>query len=96
MSYEYVNVAHERHKHITINLYYSKTMAEELKTVAKFSDAMSAHITAGMLNENGIPAAVFGENSSYVSLNYVDPVEVKVNAADYDAAMALLAQNDKA
>ncbi len=70
-------------------------MAEELKTVAKFS-TMSAHITAGMLNENGIPAAVFGENSSYVSLNYVDPVEVKVNAADYDAAMALLAQNDKA
>lgn len=38
----------------------------------------------------------FGENSSYVSLNYVDPVEVKVNAADYDAAMALLAQTDKA
>lgn len=45
-------------------------MAEELKTVAKFDNAMSAHITAGMLNENGIPAAVFGENSSYVSLNY--------------------------
>ena len=57
---------------------------------------MSAHITAGMLNENGIPAAVFGENSSYVSLNYVDPVEVKVNAADYDAAMALINSNDKA
>lgn len=68
-------------------------MAEDFKTVAKFSDAMSAHITAGMLNENGIPAAVFGENSSYVSLNYVDPIEVKVNAADYDAALALLAQN---
>lgn len=56
---------------------------------------MSAHITAGMLNENGIPAAVFGENSSYVSLNYVDPVEVKVNAADYDAAMALINSNDR-
>lgn len=68
-------------------------MAEDFKTVAKFSDAMSAHITAGMLNENGIPAAVFGENSSYVSLNYVDPIEVKVNASDYDAALALLAQN---
>jgi len=49
-----------------------------------------------MLNENGIPAAVFGENSSYVSLNYVDPVEVKVNAADYDEVMALLAQDNKA
>lgn len=68
-------------------------MAEDFKTVAKFSDAMSAHITAGMLNENGIPAAVFGENSSYVSLNYVDPIEVKVNASDYEAALALLAQN---
>ncbi len=68
-------------------------MAEDFKTVAKFSDAMSAHITAGMLNDNGIPAAVFGENSSYVSLNYVDPIEVKVNAADYDAALSLLAQN---
>ena len=68
-------------------------MAEDFKTVAKFSDAMSAHITAGMLNDNGIPAAVFGENSSYVSLNYVDPIEVKVNASDYDAALSLLAQN---
>lgn len=68
-------------------------MAEDFKTVAKFSDAMSAHITAGMLNENGIPAAVFGENSSYVSLNYVDSIEVKVNASDYEAALALLAQN---
>ena len=68
-------------------------MAEDFKTVAKFSDAMSAHITAGMLNENGIPAAVFGENSSYVSLNYVDPIEVKVNASDYEAALSLLAQN---
>lgn len=73
-----------------------KIMAEDLKTVAKFRDAMSAHITAGMLNENGIPAAVFGENSSYVSLNYVDTVEVKVNAADYDAAMTLLAANESA
>lgn len=70
-------------------------MAEEFKTVAKFNDAMSAHITAGMLNENGIPAAVFGENSSYVSLNYVDPIEVKVNASDYDAALALIAQTNE-
>ncbi len=80
----------------SINPLTFKIMAEDLKTVAKFRDAMSAHITAGMLNENGIPAAVFGENSSYVSLNYVDTVEVKVNAADYDAAMTLLAANESA
>ena len=71
-------------------------MKDELKTVAVFNDPMSAHITAGMLNENGITAGVFGENSSYISLNFVNPVEVKVNAEDYDAAMSLLAAQDKA
>ena len=62
----------------------------DLKTVASFTDAMSAHITAGMLTDNGIPAGVFGENSSYVCLNSVNPIEVKVNPEDYEAAMALL------
>lgn len=66
-------------------------MEQEFKTVAKFNDPVSAHITAGMLRENGIPAGVFGDNSSYVSLNYVNPIEVKVNACDFDAATALLA-----
>ena len=47
-----------------------------------------------MLNENGIPAAVFGENSSYISLNYIDELEVKVNPEDYDQAMALINQKD--
>jgi len=66
-------------------------MAEgELKTVATFTEATSAHILAGMLNENGIPAAVFGETSSYPSLSFVKEIEVKVNAADYDAAMNLI------
>ena len=65
-----------------------------LKTVARYRDAMSAHICAGMLNENGIPAAVFGENSSYISLNYIDELEVKVNPEEYDQAMALINQKD--
>lgn len=72
-------------------------MADELKTVAKFSDAMSAEITAGMLRANGIMAEVFGQTSSYPSINAaVDSVEVKVNASDYDSARNLLAANDKA
>ena len=54
---------------------------------------MSAHILAGMLNDNGIPAAVFGENSSYVSINYVDEVLVKVNASDEEAALKLIEEN---
>ena len=29
---------------------------QQFKTVATFQDVMSARITAGMLNENGIPA----------------------------------------
>jgi len=77
-------------------IFNSKTMKEEFKTVAKFRDAMSAHIAAGMLNENGIPAAVFGENSSYPNLNFTDQVEVKVNAEDYEAAKTLLEANNSA
>jgi len=64
----------------------------EFKTVARYNDPISAHIAEGMLRENGIPAMVFGETSSYPSLNLnINPVELKVNAEDYDDAMTLLA-----
>lgn len=62
----------------------------EFKTVMKFSDPVSAHIIEGMLRENGIPAMVFGETSSYPCMNILDAIEVKVNAEDYDDAMALI------
>lgn len=68
---------------------------EEFKTVATFYDPVSAQITAGMLMENGIPAGVFGSNSSYISLNFVNQIEVKVNAEDYDAALALIKQSEE-
>ena len=69
-------------------------MDNEMETVARVRDAVSAHICARMLNENGIPAAVFGENSSYISLNYIDELEVKVNPEDYDQAVTLIEQKD--
>lgn len=66
-------------------------MKEELKTVAKYSDPMSAEIAAGMLRANGIDALVFGTTSSYPSLNAtINSVELKVNAEDYGDAMNLL------
>ena len=68
----------------------------EFKTVAWFTKEVSAQILAGMLNENGIAAAVFGSNSSLNALNYVNPIEVKVNAADYEAAMKLVEEDRKA
>ena len=64
----------------------------EFKTVAKYTDPMLAHIDEGMLRENGIPAMVFGETSSYPSIMQVNPVELKVNAEDYDKALDLLQQ----
>lgn len=67
-----------------------KTDTQKFKTVATFNDRLQAEITAGMLRENGIPAGVFGADSSYPSLGFVSPVEVKVNEEDYDAAMQLL------
>ena len=69
---------------------------KEFKTVARFTDPLRAGIVAGMLNENGIPAAVFGADSSYPSLSYVREVEVKVNEDDYEAAMSLLAASESA
>lgn len=69
-----------------------KTDTQKFKAVATFNDRLQAEITAGMLRENGIPAGVFGADSSYPSLGFVSPVEVKVNEEDYDAAVQLLSE----
>ena len=66
-------------------------MKKEFKVVAEFNNVIQAQITAGMLNENGVPAQVFGDSSAYPSVPYVLPVQVKVNASDYEAAMELIA-----
>ena len=62
---------------------------EDFKTVITVNDAISAQMVAGMLIENGIPAAVFGADSTAM-LNGVGNIDVKVNAADCDAAMELI------
>jgi hypothetical protein len=62
---------------------------EDFKTVITVNDAISAQMVAGMLIENGIPAAVFGSDSTAM-LNGVGNIDVKVNAADYDAAIELI------
>ena len=67
----------------------------DFKTVAKFSERMPAEILAGMLNDNGIPAGVFGADSSYPCLNYAMPVEVKVNAEDFERALARVQEEDR-
>ena len=67
-----------------------KTDTQKFKTVAKFAERMPAEILAGMLNDNGIPAGVFGADSSLACLNYVFPVEVKVNAEDFEKAVSLI------
>ena len=51
---------------------------------------LSGRLFERMLLENGIPAVVFGEVSSYPSFNVMDSIELKVFEADYDAALALL------
>ena len=67
----------------------------DFKTVAKYSEPIPAEILAGMLRENGIPAAVFGASSPYPCLNYAQPIEVKVNAEDYEHALALVPEEDR-
>ena len=71
------------------------TDTQKFKTVAKFSERMPAEILAGMLNDNGIPAGVFCADSSYPCLNYGHPVEVKVNADDFERALELVPEQDR-
>ena len=67
-----------------------KTDTQQFKTVAKFSEPVPAEIVAGMLRDNGIPAGVFGASSPYPCLNYAQPIEVKVNADDFEKAVSLI------
>jgi len=66
------------------------TDSEKYKTVATFNDKVQADLTAAMLRDNGIPAAVFGYDSSYPSLGWARAIEVKVNEEDYDEALRLI------
>ena len=68
---------------------------QKFKTVAKFNEPIPAEILAGMLRDNGIPAAVFGASSPYPCLNFAQPIEVKVNAEDYEKALELIPEEDR-
>ena len=72
------------------------TDTQGFKTVASFNERVPADMLVAMLGDNGIPAGVFGADSSYPSLGYARPIEVKVNESDYEAAMSILAAADKA
>lgn len=65
-------------------------MADSFKTVAQYNDRFSAELTAEMLRANGIPAGIFGYDSAQPFINAVRPIEVKVNAEDYDEALRLI------
>ena len=70
--------------------------SQGFKTVATFNERVQADMCAALLGDNGVPAGVFGADSSYPSLGYARPIEVKVNENDYEAAMSILAAADKA
>ena len=72
------------------------TDTQRFKTVATFNERVQAEMCVTMLGENGIPAGVFGADSSYPSLGYAKGIEVKVNENDYEAAISILAAADKA
>ena len=72
------------------------TDTQGFKTVATFTERVQADMTVALLGDNGIPAGVFGADSSYPSLGYARPIEVKVNESDYEASMSILAAASKA
>lgn len=69
---------------------------QEFKTVATFNEKFQADICAALLGDHGIPAGVFGADSSYPSLGYVREIEVKVNKNDYEEALKILAASSSA
>ena len=73
-----------------------ETDTQKFKTVASFNDKVMADMCVALLGDNGVPAGVFGADSSFPSLGYAKPYEVKVNENNYDAAMSILAASDKA
>ena len=72
------------------------TDSQKFVTVAQFTDKVQAEMAVALLGDNGIPAGVFGADSSYPSLGFARGIEVKVNEEDYEAAMSILAAADKA
>ena len=72
-----------------------ETDKQSFKTVATFTEKVMADMCVAMLGDNGIPAGVFGADSSYPCLNYALPIEVKVNADDYEKAVALIPEEDR-
>ena len=74
------------------------TDTQSFKTVATFTEKVQADMCVALLGDNGIPAGVFGADSSYPSLAFARAIEVKVNENDYEAeaAMSILAAASKA
>ena len=72
------------------------TDSQGFKTVATFNDKVQADICAALLGDHGIPAGVFGADSSYPSLGYASSIQVKVNEDDYSEAINISAAVDSA
>ena len=72
------------------------TDSQGFKTVATFTEKALADLCVAQLGESGIPAGVFGADSSYPSLGYVREIEVKVNESDYEEAIKILAASESA
>ena len=73
-----------------------KTDSQSFKTVASFNNRGQADMLVALLGDHGIPAGVFGADSSYPSLNLADPIQVKVNENDYEEAISILAAAESA
>jgi len=70
--------------------------SEMLKTVANFTDPVEAHFAKTLLEAEGIPAAVCGDNLPSLGILPVSVmnkcVEVQVNGEDYDRAVEILSR----
>lgn len=70
-----------------------------MKTVKKFTDSFSANIAKGMLESNGINAAILGEHIPMITgvcNSDLLSIELVVSDEDYSEACKLLAADSSA
>lgn len=68
-----------------------------MKVVGKYTDAFSANLAKGMLENYGIKARVLNENIQFSSVSNTDllSMELVVNDEDYSEACRLLEASSK-
>lgn len=68
-----------------------------MKVVKHYADAFSANLAKGMLENEGIPAAVLHQDQAFAGIyNKLGYIDLAVNEEDYSRALELIEKSESA